>query len=231
MNITCPHCNTRLNLPDGRIPKDRDTSFKCPKCKGAVPVKAAIPQNTASFSKTGSLASSERSGEENAALYPPLPSIGENMSAGFSSRASRHRALICMGPSSIRDLLTQSIRRLDFSAEFPKTMAAALDYIEHHFYLLVVLDHEFKNADKIAGYFKQMDMLLRRRICLVHVAEGVETGNAMAALHSSANFILNRRDLLKEDDLYIEDMLNQALTHHRKMYAVFNEAMKAVGKA
>ncbi len=233
MNVTCPHCNTRLNLPDDRMPKTRDTAFKCPKCKGAVPVKAVMPPNADSSTRAGATGPGELklSGQENKALHPSMQTPSDPLPSGLSRGTARNRVLICMSPSSARDLLTQSIRRLDFSAEFPKTLTAALEHLEYQFYRLVVLDRGFNGADKMAMFFNDMDMLLRRRICLVHVADGVETGNAMAALHSSANFILNRRDVLKEDDLYIEDMLNHALVHHKKMYAVFNDAMKAVGKA
>ncbi|WDP92105.1 MAG: zinc-ribbon domain-containing protein [Desulfobacter sp.] len=214
MNVTCPHCSTKLNLPDDKVPKDRDTSFKCPKCKGAIQVKASRPEDPPQ--------------KPAASPRQAMPAAGEQ---GMFRRSSRARALVCMAPSGTRDLLSASIQRLDFSIDFPKTPENALDNLEYQIYPLVVLDDAFDLGQRMISHMNDMDMSLRRRICLVRVEQGVETGNAMAALHGSVNFVFRLRDIDEEDDLYIEDMLNDALENHKRLYAVYNESMKVAGKA
>ncbi len=40
MNVTCQKCKTKFNIPDHKIPKDKDTTLKCPKCAEKIPIKA-----------------------------------------------------------------------------------------------------------------------------------------------------------------------------------------------
>lgn len=44
MNVTCQHCRTKLNIPDNKIPSDKDTTFKCPKCKEKILIPAVKPK-------------------------------------------------------------------------------------------------------------------------------------------------------------------------------------------
>ncbi len=214
MNVTCPHCKTKLNLPDDKVPKQRDSSFKCPKCKGVVQVKASPSP-------------------------PPQPSEPREDSGhltlgggdGLFRRSTRAQAMICMPESEIRNQLTAAIQRLGFSVDFPKNFQQAFKNLEYNNYPLVVVDDAFDTDRQMAVHMTEMDMSLRRRICLVRVTLGEETGNAMAALHSSVNAVIRTRDIQEEDDLYIEDILNTALTEHEKFYAIFNDSMKAAGKA
>jgi len=44
MNVTCNHCRTKLNIPDNKISSDKDTTFKCPKCKEKILIPAVKPR-------------------------------------------------------------------------------------------------------------------------------------------------------------------------------------------
>lgn len=226
MNVTCPHCSTKLNLPDDKLPKHKDSVFKCPKCKGTVTVKAVteLPGQPG----PGPIGESENSnGKGGGGGDLPVPGGSPHV----SRRSSSTKALVCMAPSESRDLLEASIRRLDFSMDFPKNAVEALDLLEYQSYPLMVLDDTFDSDGTIHRKMNDMDMILRRRICLVRICQGVASGNAMAAFHGSANFILGEKDIELEDDLYIEDLLHTALDEHDRFYAVFTESMKVVGKA
>lgn len=224
MNITCPHCSTKLNLPDAKIPKHKDTAFKCPKCRGAITVKAT----ESAHPSTAPVPDSTCALDQGTGGPDLIASGGESV---FLRKTPKARALVCMAPSGTRDLLAGSTHRLDFTMDFPKNPFEALEYLEYQVYPLVVLDDAFDPDRRILFFINDMDMSLRRRICLVRICQGAETGNAMAALHGNANFMLRVKDMAMEDDFYIEDMLNLALADHQKFYAVFNESMKVTGKA
>lgn len=214
MNVTCPHCNTKLNLPGDKLPKDRDSSFKCPKCKGVVQVKASGPSSTRPSEPQEGVRDSPSGGAD-----------------GLSPRSSRARVLVCMSPSRTRNQLQAAIKRLGYLVEFPKNIQQAFNNLEYNNYPLVVVDDAFDRDRQMAVHMNEMDMSLRRKLCLVRVTPGQETGNAMAALHSSVNAVVRTRDIEEEDDLYIEDILNAVLADHEKFYAIFNDSMKAAGKA
>jgi len=204
MKITCPACGSSANLPDDKIPKNKDFSFKCPKCAASVPVKA-------SAGNTGPA------------------SMGPDVSM-FQAGGSK-QALVCMSPSLGRKRILAGLEHVGLKAHVAESAGQALKNLEYYIYPLVVMDDAFDTDKSIAGYMNNMDMFLRRKICLVRLGTGLETGNAMTALDLSANYVIKAQDLEQEDDSLVNTLLAVALSEHEQMYAVFNDSMKAVGKA
>ncbi len=211
MNIACPSCGNTANLPDDKIPKDKDFSFKCPKC--------------------GSLfLSSPRPGNPGAAGFEPnradMGSDGPMLQAG-----GVNQALVCIAPSLGRNRIMAGLENAGLKGHVPDTPAQALKNLEYYIYPLVVIDDAFDTDKAITAYINNMDMFLRRKICLIRLGPGFETGNAMTALNLSANYVIKSQDLEMEDASLVNDVLAVALSEHEQMYAVFNDSMKAVGKA
>lgn len=211
MKIACPSCGSNANLPDDKIPKDKDFSFKCPKCGASVPVKASAGDTgTAGFEPNTADMGSD---------VPMLQAGGGN------------QALVCIAPCLGRNRIMAGLENAGLKAHVPETPAQALKNLEYYVYPLVVIDDAF-DADKvITAYINNMDMFLRRKICLIRLGPGFETGNAMTALTLSANYVIKSQDLEMEDASLVNDVLAVALSEHEQMYAVFNDSMKAVGKA
>lgn len=212
MKIACPACGSNANLPDEKVPKDKDFSFKCPKCGGSVPVKASIGSPGAA-----------------AGLDPSTAAVGPEMSMFQAGGAKQ--ALVCMPPSLGRKRILAGLEHVGLKAHLSESPAQALKNLEYYVYPLVVMDDAFDADKRIAGYMNNMDMFLRRKICLVRLGPGLETGNAMTALDLSANYVIKSQDLEQEDDALVNHLLAAALSEHEQMYAVFNDSMKAVGKA
>lgn len=211
MKIACPTCGSNANLPDDKIPKDKDFSFKCPKCGGSVPVKAsAAPPGGSGF-------------EQNTGGMGPDTS---KLQAGGSQQA-----LVCIAPSLGRNRIMAGLKHAGLKAHVPETPAQALKNLEYYVYPLVVVDEAFDTDKVLADYMNNMDMFLRRKICLVRLGPGFETGNAMTALDLSANYVIKSQDLEQEDASLVNNVLAVALSEHEQMYAVFNDSMKAAGKA
>ncbi|WP_020590239.1 zinc-ribbon domain-containing protein [Desulfobacter curvatus] len=211
MKIACPTCGSNTNLPDDKIPKDKDFSFKCPKCAASVPVKA-LAGNTggAGF-------------EQNAAgMGPDVPKL---------QTGGSNQALVCIAPCLGRNRMMAGLENAGLKPHTPETPAQALKNLEYYVYPLVVIDDAFDTDKVVTAYMNNMDMFLRRKICLIRLGPKLETGNAMTALELSANYVIRSQDLELEDASLVNDVLAVALSEHEQMYAVFNDSMKAVGKA
>ncbi|SDT87331.1 zinc-ribbon domain-containing protein [Desulfobacula phenolica] len=50
MNVTCHNCKTKLNIPDHKIPKDKDLTLACPKCKEKIRIPVVKQQKSAQLS-------------------------------------------------------------------------------------------------------------------------------------------------------------------------------------
>ncbi|MDD9301572.1 MAG: zinc-ribbon domain-containing protein [Desulfobacter sp.] len=189
MNITCPHCKTKLNLPDDKILKDRNASFKCLRCRESVPIRAS----------QGSIPAE------------PLPGVKPT---GTFQGGDLDQALVCMSLSNTRERVAEGIQQAGFFVDIPENSSQALKQLEYRIYPLIVVDEAFDRDNKMAGHLIEMDMSVRRKICLVKICSGVETGNAMAVLHSSVNFVIQARDLEQGDDALIREMLVRAMADH-----------------
>lgn len=211
MKIACPACGSHANLPDDKIPKDKDFSFKCPKCGALVPVKApAGPSGGDGFE------------QNTAGMDPDMPEF---------QAGGPKQALVCMAPCLGRNRIMTGLKYAGLKAHVPETPAQALKNLEYHVYPLVVIDEAFDTDKAMVAYMNNMDMFLRRKICLVRIGPDFGTGNAMTALDLSANYVINSKDLDQEDASLANHVLAVALSEHEQMYAVFNDSMKAVGKA
>jgi predicted Zn finger-like uncharacterized protein len=205
MNITCHYCNAKLNIPDHKIPKDKDTAVTCPKCKEKIPIPAQ------------SRVSSE-------------PSPGDVEKSGVRlSFEDRLNAMLCIGDVALLKKTQNALRIMGFSVEQVSKVSNALSQMEYHLYHLVVVDETFDQNYGLAQMIEKMntiDMSLRRRICLVMLSTRFQTNDNMASLHASVNNILNTRDIT-----HIESFLIQAMQTHKNLYTVYNESLKLAGKA
>lgn len=215
MKIACPTCGKDANLPEDKIPKNKDFSFKCPQCGALVPVKA--PGKASAGNPGGGF------GQNTAGMGPDDMS---KLKAGGAKKA-----LVCLAPCLGRNRIMAGLEHAGFTAHLPKTPAQAVKNLEYYVYPLVVVDDAFDTDKAMAARINNMDMFLRRKTCLVRIGPGFETGNAMTALNLSANYVIKSQDLEQEDASLVNTVLAVALSEHEQMYAVFNDSMKAVGKA
>jgi predicted Zn finger-like uncharacterized protein len=211
VNITCLHCKTKLNIPDHKIPKDKDSSFKCPKCQGKIQVSVSQLKAPAKGSKQN------RRGKI------------ESMGSGDFSAQSHEKALVCLDESPGKAEFVAAVQRVGFHVETPGSISEAFKKMAYHIYPLVLVDEAFDQNHgfkAMSTHMNELDMSLRRRICLVLSSDRLPTGDPMSALHSSVNYIVGAGSLD-----HLDDILSTALTEHQNFYTVYNESMRAAGKA
>lgn len=172
MNVICQHCNTRLTIPDHKVPSNKDATLKCPKCKGSVHIHGEKP------------------------VEPPPKKTS------MLSFEDRQRALICIESDGLVKKVQPLLRQMGFNVEMVKDIRTAVERMEYHIYHLVLIDDSFdqkKGATGIISRMNTMDMSLRRRICLVLISQKFKTGDNMAALHASVNSIIREEDIVHLD--------------------------------
>ncbi len=211
MNIICPHCKTKLNIPDHRIPRDKDSSFKCPKCQEKVKVAASqLKLSAQEFPKNR---------EEKI----------ESLGAGVLAVHGQEHALVCMDDSPGKEKLVAAVQRIGFQVETPDSISEAFKKMAYQLYPLVLVDESYcqnKGFKAMFTHMNELDMSLRRRICLVLYSDRLPTGDPMSALHSSVNYIVGSDSLG-----HLEEILSTAVTEHKNFYRVYNDSMRAAGKA
>lgn len=202
MNVTCHNCKTKLSIPDHKIPLDRESIFKCPKCKEKVHIPAVKRKQSVSDDKPQSF---------------------------YSAFDDRLKALVCVDRTDLKQKVVESVRQMGLTAETVENTREALKKLEYHVYHLVVVDDAFDENKGFSGILDRMntvDMSLRRRICLVWICNTFNTNDNMASLHTSVNTIIHL-----DDTTQLEPLLSSALTAHKNVYTVYRDCLKLSGKA
>jgi predicted Zn finger-like uncharacterized protein len=204
MNITCHSCNTKLNIPDHKLPKDKESTVVCPKCREKIQVPAA----------------------------PKSDSPVEEKKNSFYQRRFEDRlnALVCVDRTELKSKINSVLDLMGLNAEAAVDIRGAFSKMEYNAYQLLVLEDDFDSENKGAtGIIERMsaiDMSLRRKICIVLISRKFNTNDNMAALHSSVNNIIHQDDIH-----HMEAFLSKAVAEHKNLYSIYNESLKLVGKA
>lgn len=202
MNVRCKNCQAKLNIPDHKIPKNKDAAFKCPKCGEKVQVRA--PDGT-----PGKAPAPEPG--------TPAPLFQKGM-----------RALLVISDPALLEKYRTAVRQLGYEAEVAEDAADACKKMEYHVYPLAVLEEGGSNGKEsvVLEYMNTLDMSIRRMTCLVLASKVHKTSDHMAAMHKSVNYIAGT-----DAEGHLATVLSVALTDHNNFYTVFTESLKAVGKA
>ncbi|OGR10908.1 MAG: hypothetical protein A2277_09565 [Desulfobacterales bacterium RIFOXYA12_FULL_46_15] len=206
MNITCHNCNTKLNIPDHKLPKDKESTVTCPKCREKIQVPPI------------------------AAIKHHQP-IEENKKPATQRRfEDRLYSLVCIDGTELRPKVSSVLDQMGLNVDFAFDMQVAFSKMEYNTYQLLILDDDFdmdnKGAASIIERMSTIDMSLRRRVCIVLISRKFNTNDDMAALHSSVNAIIHQGDIN-----HMESFLSRALADHKNLYSIYNESLKLTGKA
>ncbi|MDM8535183.1 zinc-ribbon domain-containing protein [Desulfobacterales bacterium HSG17] len=165
MNVTCDNCKTKLTIPDHKIPNDKDSRFKCPKCKEQINIPAVKPEkkiiDLSSGNKLNALALvCVGDNDLQKKVYSTVQDIGLNAQAVETSQ--------------------EALKKLEYHI-YPLVIVD--EFFDHN-----------KGSDDIIDKLNVIDMSLRRKICLVLISRQLNTNDDMSALHTSVNSVIHVND-------------------------------------
>jgi predicted Zn finger-like uncharacterized protein len=204
MNVRCNNCQSQFNIPDHKLPRDKDAVLSCPKCREKIHIPADGGRT------------------------------GDNASAGPGSAGrvktplqDQPRALILALEGPFQQSAVTAAGQLGYAVETAANPAEAVKRMAYHVYPLVVMEDRFDpDGTVIFDHMNTLDMSVRRSICLVLLGQSFKTGDPMTALHASVNCVVGP-DTLSE----MPAVLSNAVKEHTDFYRVYMASMKAAGKA
>jgi len=201
MNVQCRHCRSQFTIPDDKLPKDRDAVFACPKCKEKIQISLAKI--------------AEKDGSETLVT-----------SGSAFSPEGRERALVLVSEGPFQKPAHAAVRQLGYAVDTAADQGAAAKKIAYHVYPLILLEQGFDRGAVILRHMNSLDMSIRRMSCLVFLGQQCRTGDPMAALHLSANYVAG-----PDSTAHLPAVLTAALQDYKDFYRVYMDAMKSAGKA
>ena len=227
MDIICESCNSRLKIPEEKLPKTKAVFTACPKCKKKVRVPSQSELAAESEFMQPEEAARETKDETQEAVLPRpmqyepplhLPAdalsafiyMSENDSAAMKSRM-------------------QKAGYFPVCAATPKEAAADILF---HVFDIILIDEDFdrklaaqKGEKAVLDIVKGLSMAIRRRSLVVLISGKVKSRDRMAAFQKSVDLVI-RNDAVSDLENAIESVRNE----REKIYNVFMESMKKTGK-
>jgi predicted Zn finger-like uncharacterized protein len=224
METICEACNTKLMIPDHRVPQAGKLTVSCPKCKNRLSV--AQPKqddpNPVPLPAAGNPLTQKDS---------PAPMIqGETDPIFDSLEMDGSLALIMAKDPEQRAKLVKCAEGLGYRPVLTTDTRDAVSKIRLHHFDLLMLSEGFDNVEllqsPILDHLNHLSMSIRRRMFLVLVSDAFSTADNMMAFSMSANLVVNRKSLDK-----LASILQKAQKENRLFYKVFFDVLEETGKA
>jgi predicted Zn finger-like uncharacterized protein len=237
MEVICENCNTKLNIPDEKIPKDQVVKIACPKCKNKFILKSndqkapapATGQNL--FSETGRFRL--KSMEAKAAQKEGEESYGyedyaDDEALVFFEEGTKLALLMAKNDEESRKIIP-ALEQLGYKVITTSNTRDAIGKARFHHFDMVILMDGFDNQplehSAMVNYLNRLSMSIRRRIFVALISEHFKTMDDMMAFAISANVVINSKDVEK-----IFPILKKAISENEKFYKVFLDSLAETGK-
>jgi len=226
METICETCNTKLMIPDHKVPQAGRFSVSCPKCKNRL-----------------SVAQTKHEG-----LHPlPPPVIETPLAQQGSPTPMIHGetdpnldldsldmdgtlALIMAKDQDQEVKLAKCAEGLGYRPVFAPNTRDAVSKIRLHHFDLLLLSEGFDNSEllqsPILDHLNHLSMSIRRKMFLVLVSDAFRTADNMMAFSMSANLVVNSKNLDK-----LSLILQRAQKENRLFYKVFLDVLEETGRA
>ena len=239
MEVTCQKCQTKLNIPDEKIPKDQMVRVSCPKCKNKITLDSrkaeqeeAAAQELADHDETGKLhlkfIESKGASETEEKSYGYDDFSGEEEIDTFAEDAKL--ALALTNSEDVSSNIRSAVEELGYKyVSSPNTRDATGKMRYHHFDLIVLDDgfdgQELENSP-VLNFLNHLSMSQRRRIFVALISDKYKTMDEMIAFALSANAVINPKDLER-----LATVLKKGISEYKSFYKVYFDTLVEVGKA
>ena len=227
MRIQCNHCQAVFNVPDEKMPRDRQFKATCSKCRRTIIVepKGASGGKGATIGVDVSLAE--------VADAPTAIEADLDMTSDYDSplevlEEGAMSALVCVDEPERLKAVKEALEDLNYYGSVASSVKEALSKLRYNQYDLVMLDEEFcgESADNntILRYLQPMPMSTRRNIFLMLVSNQIRTLDNLLAFAKSVNAVINVSDIQK-----VKLVLERAMADHRRFYKVYKDLVQVIG--
>ena len=215
MNLVCPACSKRLQIPDDKLPTDHAVRITCPACQERFAYDPRAP----------------RAAEAPPAVPGPTPP------PGVPAGPSRHvmtdpnamQGLICLDNPAHQQACQQTLQALRYTADVMPNQFQALEYLRQVPYRLFVLDAAFDGTsietNLVLTFLRERPLDQRRYQFVILCAPDLTTADAMTAYSQSVNLVLNHADIPN-----CGSVLAQYLAEHELLYRTFRDMRQQLGK-
>ncbi len=246
MTLTCPNCQTRLQLDDEKAPAQPFT-VRCPKCQAAVKLQPAGDRDQTSSGAPRHATAPSQFGRQLAPRFNPEPdgevstahdagdlnsltklladalrNAGGSATGIQKPRKGARQVLICL-PQPSGERAARLLAEKNYEVFVADNLAQALGTMREDRIDVLVLDSGFDPVEQGTAFvireIKALRPALRRRLFLVYVSPSLKTMDLHAAFLQNANLVFHPDDLDK-----LPELLDISLRNYNELYRGYFEA-------
>ncbi|MBU0994661.1 MAG: zinc-ribbon domain-containing protein [Proteobacteria bacterium] len=218
MEIICDKCQSKLKIPDGKIPAGKTANVTCPSCKQKIAVTGP-PEEEENEEPAAPSFDFEEDEDKYDSSEKPFDFIEEEGKT----------ALICESDAAIRETMSHVLDLLEYHITVASDTRDALKKMRYHDYNLILVNEHFETSNPetngILIYLQRMAMSSRRNMIVGMLSNRFRTMDNMIAFVKSVNMIINTNDMENFDKI-----LTLGIGEHEFFYRIFNESLKKTGK-
>ena len=216
MEIKCDSCNTKLNIPDEKIPPNQQITITCPKCKKKIALDPTASKHRQSTPQTS-----------NAGTVQPLG--GDAAALEFYEEGVKLALLAEQDPGQL-EKLKEAIVDGGYQYVAVENTGQAISKMRFHTFELVIISDGFDGIElaqsPVLQYLNHLSMTIRRRMFVALIGDSFNTMDHMMAYALSANLVVGQRDVDK-----LTGILKNAIADNEKFYKVFMDSLVEVGRS
>ncbi len=227
MEVTCPHCKVKLNVPNDRLPADQVVRINCPRCKNRITIEP--PEGK------------ERGRSLNEAHSEIEKAVSENTEQGKEDEIGAGdesldfydegtRLALVLADEAIKPDIQSAVEELGYRYIPVFNTRDALSKLRFHSFDLVFLADGFDGQEiessPVTNYLNHLSMSSRRKIFFALFGDRFRTMDEMKAYALSANLVINPKDQDK-----LAAVFRRGIAEYERFYKVFNDTLVELGKA
>lgn len=226
MDVICEQCQTKLGIPDEKVPKDHPVRITCPKCETKMTLNPDRPTTRESANS-----------EPEERTPPATQAKGGYDYADYSDDDALHffeegtkLSLVLTSTGDSSEKIKKAVELLGYKFIPAPSTRDAIGKLRFHRFDLIVLSDGFDGQpidhSPILNYLNNLSMSVRRKIFLALLSDVYKTMDNMMALATSANIVVSTKDLDK-----LHAILKKAISENERFYKVFTDTLAEIGKA
>ncbi len=222
MEIICPGCHTRYNLPDDKIPKTGKISIRCPKCNHKITISrekgSGPPEEKTVITDT----------EKQGPASTKEPAAESDITMEFFEPGTKTALFFCPQSHASGEIAAQ-LSQLGFETRKINSLDELVSRLRYHVYDLILIC-KLKEDDeaatfKLLEHINKLPMQTRRNILVIYCHLTGNKLDTMQAFLYGVDITINPLDLGR-----LMQIIEHAEQNHTAKYSVFNDCKALVEK-
>ncbi len=225
MQVTCNHCNRKLDIPEEKVPAGQAFNLTCPGCKNKFRVDSHLEKAELYKPEEENRVDEYQSVDTTLMFTDAEFDTDEEV---FEIYDENDQVALILDPK-FEDAWSSALSGLEFKLQTANSPEHAVHKLKFSSYNVVILHETYGETtletSPIYNYIVQMPMSSRRKIFVVLVGKEFKSTDNMEAFAHSVNLVVNERDIDKLDMI-----LKKSINENNIFYKIYRDTLQSLGK-